>query len=1022
MSPTLFHQVHRYTLALLVCWSLVSLTIFGMLYLQNRDGARRYALESARESIQKDLVYRIWNAGQGGVYAVVSEKTQPNPYLAHLPYRDLATVDGKQLTLINPAYMTRQVHELASATFGSKGHITSLNPLRPENRPDSWEKEALHRFAQGEKEFSEVVENEGKTYLRTMIPLSTEERCLSCHADQGYQVGDLRGGLAVSKPMDSYLRDAAVMTRRHGLLLLTLWGIGTGIILFSSRQLSQRSRKEQQAKEQLIESERRYRQLFDNIDSAFSLYEVIYDAAGKPVDYRFLSVNPAFEKMTGTMAPKLIGCTSMEVLPSNEVSLLEEFGQVARSRTPHHFYHFSPNLDKYLGILVFSPEAGKIAVLANDITERIRAEIKIKESQQRFQDLVDNTSGIVWDLDLRTFCFTFISKSAESLFGYPLDDWYQPNFWVDHLHPDDRDQAVHFCMEQTKALQNHEFEYRMLARDGRYVWLRDLVSVRVVDGQPLTLSGVMIDITGTKQLLIQLKEFRSALDVSNDMVCVLDRDYRCVIANRTFLTMHNAEESQVLGQPLQTLLGSHDFAAVEPFLQRSFAGETVTFERQHDSPVHGQRHLFVHSTPMREKGEISQLVIVTRDVTAAKMAEQALAQSAHVAEAANRAKTEFLANMSHELRTPLNGILGMLQLLTMTELSEEQQKYIDPALRSGWSLLELLNDLLDLSCIEAGKLQIRREPFTLMQTIQNINDLFRVQIDEKQLDYTCHFESTIPATLRGDEIRIRQILFNLLGNAIKFTPAGGDIELKVSAGERVRPGILPIIFTITDNGIGIESDKLKTVFNPFVQGDNVYQKRYQGAGLGLAIVKRLLEAMNGDIQIESHPGSGTVVRVSISLPFVAATQGGESLRPEESVPLLPVQDNPCRVLLVEDNGINRIAFAALLGKCSNFVVATASNGMEALEKLAAADFDVVVMDIQMPVMDGLEALRHIRSGAQGVRNPAVPVIAMTAYAMESDRERFLQAGMDDYLSKPLQGQALVACINRVLARPFAPPY
>lgn len=661
-------------------------------------------------------------------------------------------------------------------------------------------------------------------------------------------------------------------TTRNAWLLLCLWGSGVGISVLGGRHLAQRTLPNRHAQERLVASEKQYRQLFDNIDSAFLVGESLCDTDGRPVDYRLVVVNPAFAALTGRTATDLVGRTATEVLPQCEPMWVERFGKVARDGEPVHFTHFSQRLGKHLGFRAFSPAPGQFAVLISDITERMTAELKIKESRQRFADLVNNTNGIVWELDLASFCYSFVSHRAEALLGYPLEDWYRPNFWLEHLHPEDRFWATHYLLEQTELLQNHELEYRVLTRDGRVLWLRDLVSVRVVDGKPIQLCGVMIDISESKRLMLQLQEFRSAVDASHDMVIILDRDYRCLIANRAFLKLRKVEEDEVLGQSLRALVSTETFEKLEPYLQRAFVGEPVTFELLHESPDEEVRHYAVSFKPICEQDAITRVVVVVRDITVAKKAETALGVAAQKAEAANQAKTEFLANMSHELRTPLNGVLGMLQLLTTTDLTPEQQEYIAIAKRSGWSLQGLIKDLLDLTSIEAGKLQIRLEPFDLPHTVQQVNDLFVVSIAEKRLDYTCQIEPSLPVTLRGDETRIRQILFNLLGNAIKFTPEGRRIALSIRGGTPLNDGTISVSFSIVDNGIGIEQDKLATVFDSFSQADNVYRKRYQGAGLGLAIVKRLVELMDGHIQIESQPGVGTMVQVNLPLQPVAQQQ------------------------------------------------------------------------------------------------------------------------------------------------------
>ena len=386
-----------------------------------------------------------------------------------------------------------------------------------------------------------------------------------------------------------------------------------------------------------------------------------------------------------------------------------------------------------------------------------------------------------------------------------------------------------------------------------------------------------------------------------------------------------------------------------------------------------------------------------------RIAVEELREAKDAAEDASRSKTEFLANMSHEIRTPLNGVLGMLQLLESSRPNAEQREYVETAIRSTNRLTRLLSDILDLSRIESNKLVIQEENFAMDDVRQSILDIFGASAREKGLGLEVRMDPRIPAHLFGDEARLRQILFNLVGNAIKFTPNGlVNVNMALASIPRIFPCLVRC--TVVDTGVGIPSERLKDIFEPFIQVDGSSVRTHQGAGLGLSIVRRLVDLMHGQIGIESTPGEGT--SVTVTLPF---GMGLAPVRARRSVAEEHVDG--CRVLLVEDDAVNRMAMERILDKLGCVVVG-AGNGREALDALGQEKFDIVFMDVQMPVMDGMEATRIIREEL----GLAVPVVAMTAYAMAGDRERFLRCGMDDYVSKPVDMARLRQVVASILSR------
>ncbi len=501
-------------------------------------------------------------------------------------------------------------------------------------------------------------------------------------------------------------------------------------------------------------------------------------------------------------------------------------------------------------------------------------------------------------------------------------------------------------------------------------------------------------------------DFADIMNTVGQGLLVTGEKWRIEYVNPAFARMVGEPLEDIIGKSMDDFIVSEDLPMLSQERARRLAGETTTYNfrlRRSDEEI-----VWVQATgvPRWVRDRIVGSISVIADLTDRMVAEKELLFAKDAAEEAARAKAQFLANMSHEIRTPLNAITGMTGLLLDTSLDSDQRDCLEIVQSSADILISIINNILDFSKLEEGKRKIENQPFDLHSCIDGSMDLVARKASEKYLTLNYFIEDRVPKILIGDVTSLCQVLVNLLSNAVKFTDAG-EISISV-AGHPWRDGKFKLHFAVQDTGIGIPPEKMNHLFQSFSQLDMSATRKYGGTGLGLAISKRLVELMGGNIWVESELGRGSIFRFSI---IVGVPLNGYHLPTAKRTRQACMRTNQLsslKLLLAEDNLINQNVALRMLKKLG-IEADVAVNGLEVLEALERQSYDIVLMDVQMPEMDGFEASRAIR---ERWRERAPRIIAVTAHAMEDDREKCIEAGMDDYISKPVRIEDLAEMLSK----------
>ncbi len=658
-----------------------------------------------------------------------------------------------------------------------------------------------------------------------------------------------------------------------------------------------------------------------------------------------------------------------------------------------------------------------LVFLNRDMILRKKAEEHLILNEQKYREIVENSRAVMYTADMKGD-FVYVSPQAVALTGYTLEELTNMSF-VDLVETSHIPEVTSFYINQaSKSLPECLLEFPVIQKNGNRIWVEQTSVLLYTNKMISGFQCVVKDITERKRVEAELLEMEAQkneyqfkinaiLDNTPMMMYVKDLEGRYTLANKKFLDSFSISETEVIGKTI--------FDIAEPKLAEPYAegdrkvietGMPYEMEQTVDRPE-GKAHILTLKFPLFDKDhQLFAVCGIGRDITEMVRNRQELILARKKAEQAEQLQEQFLANMSHEIRTPMNGIIGMTNLLSETSLNEQQLEFVNLIRNSGNTLLVLINDILDLSKIKAGKLTIESIPFDLYSLLNRLHQSVRIRAAEKNLDLILSIHPNVPKNITGDPHRLEQILLNLLSNAVKFTEMGYiriDVSVESREGQKAS-----LRFSVTDTGIGIQENMIHHVFESFAQAGSDISRKFGGSGLGLSISKKLVDLQKGEFDVKSRYGSGSTF--SVKIPY-QISDSGKDLQVNSSSNKVSSNIFPSkRVLIVEDNEINQQVIYHHLKRMS-IDVSIANNGKIAVELLEKGNqYDLIIMDLQMPEMNGFQAAAYIRTKLE----VNTPIVAMTASVLRNEKKKCFEVGMNDYLTKPFSPEDLSELMDRYL--------
>lgn len=1027
-------NIASYTFLAMVFWTGIATAFFAWNVRNERRMILDLAEKEARSSFSRNITFRRWIAKYGGVYVPVTEDTPPSPYLSMFPERDIRTPTGRKLTLMNPAYAFRQLMEM-DVNDGVIGHITSLEPIRPENAPDEWERAALHELERGAEEVAETVNINGNPYFHIMRPVYAEKPCLTCHAAQGYREGEVRGGIGIAVPMGQYRSLESQAIRRFSVTYALSWFSGTLLIGFISFRARRQVLERQRSEAALLRSEA-------NLNKAQALAHIGSWYLDIPANV--LTWSDEVFRMFGLPAGRLLTYeTFLDCVHPEDRERVDRAWKDSLGGKPYDIEHriTAQGTTKWvreIASVVFDedrrPREGIGTV--QDITDRKTADAAIRESEERLRDLFENAPVSLWEEDFSEVML-YLSEELKA----EGDD-------IEHCldgHPE----VVRRCAElvrirrvNRKALELHgatdEKELlkglpRTFTRESYHAFRRELIALwrgetsfeadasvntltgeprevivrlHVPPGQEKTFSRVLVSLYDVTERRKMERFVQQVLENVGEGFAVIDPEYRIITANRVYCDMS--------GRGLSEITGRHCFAV-------SHGSDRPCHENGEECPV---RHTFktgkdsatihthaakpgkiarveIKTFPMKDsEGRVQAVIETINDITERSRLQEQLQQSQKM-----EAIGHLAGGVAHDFNNLLTAIIGYGNILRNRLAADDAVRpYLDEILASSERAAELTRSLLAFS----RKQIISPKPVDLNVVVAGIEKILRRLIGEDVELNVVYSDRNLVALV--DKGQIEQVLMNLATNARDAMPTGGTLTIRTSvfhADENYarvhlfpHPGTYACI-ALSDTGTGMNEQTLEKIFEPFF----TTKELGRGTGLGLAIVYGIVKQHNGNINVSSEPGKGSTF--TLSFPLVQAPAA------DEQQPQSPPAGGTETILLAEDDGSVRNLFRTIL-ETAGYTVLTAQDGEEAvgLFREQGGRIGLALLDVVMPRKNGHEAYEEMRAIA-----PAVKALFISGYTDNIIHQRGILRGDLEFISKPVDPETLLRKMRGILERP-----
>lgn len=965
----------------------------------------------ARTAAAKDVELRDWMAGFGGIFVPVTESTPPNPYLNPVG-REIIGPDGRQLTKMNPAYVTRLLHERWGSKYGMVGHITSLQPVRPQNAAAPWEAEALAELTRGGGgNFSELYVEKGIKYMRQMTPLHAKPGCLTCHTTQGYKVGDVMGGISNMLPTSLVLPAGNEMRRMliaaHAvvafLMVVVFFVMGRTLM----RRNEQRYKAELALRGMAATLEERVEQRTQELQAYKENTELILSSTLEgimEVDKNgfIVFINKAGSDMSGYAPGDRLNQALQGTLPNMP------WGHGEGCECPLCLVRPQGERSRFTGITMRRRDGGSIyidgsisqLVVNGSVVGRLFVFHNISDYSR-----LECLQQCIFDSSIEPFLIfsprqlTSCNSAALEYFGVNSAEDMCENFL--RFSP--------ILQENGKtSVEMVELYFEECDRNGtaRFQWLHQrldgtLLPCRVTMSKmehPLY-SGYLISIVDLRPTLRYEEKLREDRDLLNTIICASPMPMFIVEVDDQVSVINPAAEQLLplaIGAPSSVIW--EDKEGMKELQAKAQAGEVIV---GYPARLHAKKMGIFLETRVC----ISSVVYEGRNAILVWILDVSdLVQAKEQAESYSRAKSDFLARMSHEIRTPMNAILGMTYLFLQNPLEDWQKRYILKIQEASKGLLGIINDILDFSKIEAGKMALEVAPFCLSELIESISNVCSPMAEDKRLELLFHITPDLPDYFEGDMLRLSQVLTNLLSNAIKFTDYG-EVVLRIREAHRQHESII-LDMEVADSGIGMSQEQVGRLFQSFEQADVSTTRKYGGTGLGLVICDQLVRMMGGEITVVSAPGKGSTFHFSVTL----------GIHETENQHNFQRLANSERVLVVDDNETARSILRDLVASFG-FRVDAVPSGRTACDAIIweaqhGTPYATVILDWKMPDMDGFECAKKINE------MPISPpkLLMISAYGLEEYTSKGEDMGFVDYVSKPVTRSSLWNALAKAVGK------